>query len=117
MRVPPEGERLIVQAYGDDSNHVLFDLTGSMDRSAPIFRKISPVNYVDSADCPVLIFHGNADPLVPLEQSQLLDRALKKAAVPHRLEIVDGGGHGWTGPKLEQSLRQAMEFLDTTLKR
>ena len=117
MRVPPEGERLVIQAYGGDSNHVLFDLTGSMDRSGPIFRKISPVNYVDPADCPVLIFHGTADPLVPLEQSQLLDRALEKAGVPHRLEIVDGGGHGWTGTKLEQSLRLAMEFLDKTLKR
>ena len=117
MRVPAEGEPQILKAYGGDSNQVLFNLTGSMDRSAAIFKKISPVNYVDPADCPVLIFHGNADPLVPLEQSKLLDRALEKAGVPHRLEIVDGGGHGWTGPKLEESLRQAMEFLDKTLKR
>jgi acetyl esterase/lipase len=117
MRVPAEGEPLIIKSYGGDSNQVLFNLVGTKDRSAPIFRQISPINYVDPSDPPVLIFHGTADNLVPLEQSEILDRALTKAGVPHHLVIVEGGGHGWVGDKLDRSLAQAVEFLDNTLKR
>jgi acetyl esterase/lipase len=116
MRVPASGEPLIIKSYGWDSNQVLFNLVGTKDRSAPVFRQVSPINYVDPSDPPVLIFHGNQDNLVPLEQSEILDRALTKAGVPHRLVIVEGGGRGWVGEKLNRSLAQAVEFLDDTLK-
>jgi acetyl esterase/lipase len=54
---------------------------------------------------------------VSIEQSKALDRALAKAGVSHRLEIVEEKGHGWTGAKLERSITQAIEFLDKILKR
>ena len=117
FRVPKESEPLLIRDYGWDSNQVLFNLLGSRDRSAPVFRQASPITYIDPADCPVLIFHGTADNLVSIEQSKALDRALAKAGVSHRLEIVEGEGHGWTGAKLERSITQAIEFLDKILKR
>jgi dipeptidyl aminopeptidase/acylaminoacyl peptidase len=41
-----------------------------------------------------LIVHGDQDPLVPLNQSQLLFEALKKAGVSVRLHVIEGAAHG-----------------------
>ena len=57
-------------------------------------RRADPVTYVTKDDPPFLIVHGDKDPLVPHNQSELLRDALKKAGVPVRLYTVAGGGHG-----------------------
>jgi acetyl esterase/lipase len=44
---------------------------------------------------PVLIFHGDADPLVPLQQSQLMVESLKAAGNQAELIVKPGGGHPW----------------------
>ncbi len=62
--------------------------------------KANPITYVSKADPPFLICHGDADNLVPLGQSELLEAALKQAQVPVTLYVVKGGGHGgWSDPK------------------
>jgi acetyl esterase/lipase len=45
-------------------------------------------------DPPFLIFHGDADPLVPHCQSEKLFAALQKAGVPSQLVLVPNAGHG-----------------------
>jgi acetyl esterase/lipase len=54
----------------------------------------NPITYIDAQDPPFLILHGDADPLVPHCQSELLHEALVAAGVESRLIIVPGGGHG-----------------------
>jgi acetyl esterase/lipase len=54
----------------------------------------NPITYIDANDPPFLILHGDADPLVPLCQSELFFNALQKAIVPSQLVIVPGGQHG-----------------------
>jgi acetyl esterase/lipase len=54
----------------------------------------NPITYVDAADPPFLIFHGDADPLVPHCQSRLLHEALQLAGVQSHYEEVAGAGHG-----------------------
>ena len=56
--------------------------------------KANPVAYVTSDDPPFLIVHGDADKLVPYNQSELLEAALKKVNVPVAFHTVKGGGHG-----------------------
>ncbi len=57
-------------------------------------REASPVTYVSAGDAPTLLIHGDADDLVPIEQSQAMEQALVKAGVASRLIVVPGGGHG-----------------------
>jgi acetyl esterase/lipase len=57
--------------------------------------KISPARLVTSKAPPFLIIHGDADPLVPLTQSEKLLAALKDAGVPAELIVKKGGGHPW----------------------
>jgi acetyl esterase/lipase len=59
----------------------------------PLAKKISPITTVTSKFPPTLIIHGDADTLVPLQQGQIMDQALAKAGVEHKLEVVAGGGH------------------------
>lgn len=42
-------------------------------------RKASPVAYVDAVKIPVLLIHGERDSVVPIEQSEIFEKALKAA--------------------------------------
>jgi len=62
---------------------------------------ISPARLVTSAAPPFLLIHGDADPLVPLQQSQAMLAALKAKGVPAELIVKPGGGHPWLTLPLE----------------
>ena len=76
--------------------------------------KANPITYITKDDPPFLIIHGDADPLVPHHQSELLETALKKASVPVSFYTVKGGGHG--GFRDPNVPRITKEFLDKYLK-
>ncbi len=69
-------------------------LGGPLQSQIDLARLANPIRYVDAADPPFLIIHGDADPLVPHQQSALLHRAWRQAGVPSTLVIVPEGGHG-----------------------
>ena len=76
----------------------------------------NPITYVSKDDPPFLIMHGDQDPLVPFNQSELLHEALKKAGVDVTFSPVKGGGHGqpgWDAPEIRPVVR---EFFARTLK-
>jgi acetyl esterase/lipase len=61
---------------------------------ARTYREASPVTHVSSDDPPMLLLHGDEDRTVPIEQSEIMEQALKKAGVEVKLLRVAGGGHG-----------------------
>jgi acetyl esterase/lipase len=70
--------------------------------------RANPITFVSKDDPPFLIFHGDKDDIVPIEQSELLDAALKKADVPVTFVPVHGAGHGCGGPAQN---KQMVEFF------
>ena len=54
----------------------------------------NPMAYIGDATPPYLILHGTADPLVPIEQSCMLEAALCAAGRDARLYELEGAGHG-----------------------
>ncbi len=59
-------------------------------------KEISPVYFVTSNLPPVVIIHGDADPTVPIQQSELfIQKAREVGAVPPKLVVRHGKGHGW----------------------
>lgn len=58
-------------------------------------REISPFHNVNGAAVPFLIFHGDADTVVPLQQSEILVEKLETAGSDVRLVVKAGGGHPW----------------------
>ena len=65
---------------------------------------LSPINNVSSDDPPVLLAHGTADMVVPLQQSESLLKKLKENNIPSDLIIKPGGGHGWADSDVEKKL-------------
>ena len=63
---------------------------------AALVQKLSPITLVSPKYPPTLIVHGDGDKTVPFQQAQDMDRALAKAGVEHKLEVVPGGGHDET---------------------
>ena len=55
---------------------------------------VNPITYVSGDDPPFLIVHGDQDKTVPLNQSQLLFDALKKAGTSVHFHTIRGAGHG-----------------------
>ena len=69
---------------------------GAVDGRDDLARRLSPIHYVRAGASlpPVLTIHGDADPVVPYQQSVLLHRALDAAGVKNRLLTIAAGGHG-----------------------
>ncbi|MBI5384826.1 MAG: alpha/beta hydrolase [Verrucomicrobia bacterium] len=76
----------------------------------------NPITYVSRDDPPFLIMHGDQDPLVPFNQSELLDAALKTAGVTVTFHPVKGAGHGGPGFAKPEVMKQVEEFFDTHLR-
>jgi acetyl esterase/lipase len=76
--------------------------------------KANPITYITKDAPPFLIVHGDADPLVPHHQSEILEAALKKAGVPVTFYTVKGGGHGgFNDPNVPRLTR---EFFEKNLR-
>jgi dipeptidyl aminopeptidase/acylaminoacyl peptidase len=59
------------------------------------------------------LIHGDADPLVPLQQSEAMLAALKQAGVPAELIVKPGGGHPW--PTLHEEVQVMADWFDKQL--
>lgn len=70
----------------------------SMDDLLKLGRSTSPMYGDLKSMPPTLIIHGDADKLVPIQQSETLLAKLKECKVPHKLEVRKGRGHEfWPG--------------------
>jgi acetyl esterase/lipase len=83
------------EKFNPDTLKVVEGLFGvPHDKNPALWKSGSPVCYVAAGDPPVLILHGDADNVVPLQQAQVFAAALTKAGVPNQLIVVHNGGHG-----------------------
>lgn len=62
--------------------------------SEDVARQASPLYQVSADDAPFLLEHGDADQVVPFDQSVWMDSTLRRAGVPVVLRRVPGGDHG-----------------------
>ena len=86
------------QAFEDANDPIAKLIGGKIADNLDKARAASPITYVDAKSCPFYILHGDADVVVPIAQSMMLNAALKKAGVPSDLYIVHGEGHEFTSP-------------------
>ncbi len=78
-------------------------------------KKANPLEYIAKGCPPFLIFHGEKDNLVPVEQSRILDRALRKADIESTLVTVPNGEHG-PGIGIPAHIEKIQAFFDKHLK-
>jgi acetyl esterase/lipase len=78
-------------------------------------RDISPARRVRDDAPPFLLIHGDADPVVPLQQSRALLAALESHKVPVRLVVKEGGAHPW--PTIHEEVGVMADWFDEQLGR
>jgi acetyl esterase/lipase len=75
--------------------------------------QISPARLVTPQAPPLLLIHGDADSVVPLQQSEVMLAAVKKAGVPAQLIVKPGGGHPW--PTMHEEVQVVADWFDKQL--
>jgi acetyl esterase/lipase len=87
---------------------------GTMTREKAV--EASPVSYVSAKTPPFLIMHGDKDALVPINQSEGFEAALKKAGVEVKMITLPGAAHGgpqFGAPEMNEAIQA---FFDKHLK-
>ena len=98
--------------YPEVVRGILREFLGGLPDEKPAEAKAaSPISYIDGNDAPILTFHGTEDKIVPYAQAELLSRACQKAGLSHRLETLEGAGHGWGGEQLVETLDKSIDFF------
>ena len=82
-------------------------------------KDASPINYINKNMCPLLIFHGDNDPIVPIEvSSEPFYSRIVEMGLEERVEyyVVEHAGHG-SSEFFQDSVKQIIvEFFDRYLK-
>jgi len=100
---PPKS---FVKAFGPDATN--------MPAWKAIGRECSPIYHITTDLPPTLIYHGDADTLIPLEQSEWFrDRAAEHGR-DVRIVVHPGGKHGW--PTMIWDLRKFADWFDLHLQ-
>ncbi len=89
--------------------------TGDPKREKASLMRISPINNVAKMKLPLLIFHGEQDGMIPEEDVERLEAALKKAGNNAEVNIIDNEGHSFGNNSnityvLEKSLRHFARY-------
>ncbi len=99
---PPKS---FVRAFGPDAT--------DLEKWKKIGHDVSPIYFVTPSLPPVLIIHGDADTLVPLDQSERFIAKAKEIARPTELIVRSGKGHGW--PTMIWDVRLFADWFDRWL--
>ena len=77
---------------------------------------VSPSRNAENIQVPVLLIHGEADNIVPIRQSEVMERALERANVDVELIALEDGDHSLTDQAMRERLLTEMEaFLAANL--
>ena len=86
-------------------------LQGTPENKPQAYLESSPVNYINSNSVPTIFFHGTADTVVPISQSDLLKSKLQENSVPHEFRRIEGQGHGFTPSTNVELIQAASAFV------
>ena len=91
-------------------------LGGGADEKVKLAKQASAAYHVSKDDPPFLIFHGDMDTTVLLDQSQAIEKVYKQAGLPVKLHVLEGSGHGGTEFFTDANGKYLYDFLQATLK-
>ena len=76
--------------------HYTDTLVGQLPAAAAIRSSRSPLNFPERLTLtPILLMHGDSDPVVPIEHSQAFVERCRAAGVDIDFVVYEGEGHGF----------------------
>jgi dipeptidyl aminopeptidase/acylaminoacyl peptidase len=94
--------------------HYLHSIVGPLPEAADRYRDRSPVTVAERITSPLLILQGEADEVVPVEQSRAIAARLVALGRTVELHTYPGEGHGWLRP---ETMIDELERIDSFLRR
>jgi len=70
-------------------------LVGPYPERADVYRERSPINHVADISCPVIVFQGLEDAIVPPAQAEIIVAALAEKGLPYAYLAFAGEQHGF----------------------
>ena len=81
-------------------------LVGPYPEAKDVYRARSPANFVDRIACPVILFQGLEDLVVPPNQAEDMIRALEAKGLPYAYIPFEGEQHGF---RRAETIRRSLE--------
>jgi dipeptidyl aminopeptidase/acylaminoacyl peptidase len=90
---------LAALAEGDDrfEAHYTSSLVGPPEDERK-YHERSPIAYADRIDVPLLVMHGDEDPVVPVSSTVTFVERMRDAGGDVELVVMKGEGHGFRQP-------------------
>jgi len=70
-------------------------LIGPYPEAADLYRRRSPIHHTDGFNCPLIVFQGLEDEVVPPAQAEAMVAALAAKGLPHAYLPFEGEQHGF----------------------
>jgi dipeptidyl aminopeptidase/acylaminoacyl peptidase len=81
-------------------------LVGPYPERKDLYRQRSAINYVDQINCPVILFQGLEDKIVPPSQSETMFAAVRAKGLPAAYVPFEGEQHGF---RKAENIQRALE--------
>jgi acetyl esterase/lipase len=78
----------------------------------PLFKKCSPVTYINKSTVPILTIHGSEDKAANYDQAILLNKLLDSTGTKHAFWTIQGKKHGdFTPIEMTEATQQIWKFI------
>lgn len=85
------------------------------DQNPEAYRRVSPINYIDAVNAPVMLHHGTSDTTVDESASSALADALRAAGKEVTLYLYEGSGHALQDAAYNLYAERTLDFFRTHL--
>ena len=88
----------------------------------PLYREMSPINYLTKSSPPLLMLQGDSDTTIPVKHAYYMEEINKKVKAPVTIKIVKNAGHNWRkvgddiNPTRDEIVQTTIDFLVSHLK-
>ena len=81
-------------------------LVGPYPESAETYRSRSPINHTEGFSCPIILFQGLEDQIVPPNQAEIMYAAVRSKGIPCAYLPFEGEQHGF---RRAENIKRALE--------
>jgi dipeptidyl aminopeptidase/acylaminoacyl peptidase len=86
-------------------------LIGPYPAAAAVYRARSPIHFTDRLSCPIILFQGLEDKVVPPNQSQMMAEAVARKGLKVKYVTFEGEQHGFRrAENIIRSLEEELAF-------
>jgi dipeptidyl aminopeptidase/acylaminoacyl peptidase len=100
-----ELEAFVTDTHKFESRY-LHSLIGPYPERKDLYFQRSPINFTKNLSCPLILFQGDEDRIVPPSQSQMMFEAVRAKELPVAYLLFEGEQHGF---RKAQNIKRALE--------